>query len=134
MKMKSLLTISAVLEGLTGLTLALMPSLVVPVLLGTDLNDTATSLMCRLAGGLLLAIAYACWLSRNDTKSSNMLKVMLLYNFFSIVLLIYAEGGEKVSGPGLWPTVVLHVGLLGWCLTCLLKRTEISRDYKIRGL
>ena len=132
--MKSLLTISAVLEGLTGLTLALMPSLVVPVLLGTDLNDTTANLMCRLAGGALVAIAYACWLSRNDTKSSNMVKVMLLYNLFSIVLLIYAVVGEKVSGPGLWPTVVLHIGLLGWCLTCLFKGSEVSRDYKVRSL
>src|SRR5687768_10734945 len=124
MMMKTLLTISALLEGLTGLTLALMPSLVMPLLLGTELTDTTANLMCRLTGGVLLAIAFGCWLSRDDMQSSNMLKVMLFYNFFSIVLLNYAVFVDKLSGPWLWPTVLLHVGLLVWCLACLLKRAK----------
>src|SRR6478672_11531373 len=106
--MKLLLTISAILEGLTGLALALVPSLVVPVLLGTQVADPTANFMCRLAGAVLIAIAFACWLSRTDMRPGNMVKVMLLYNAFSIVILIYAVFVERVAGPGLWPTVLLH--------------------------
>src|SRR3954470_13773723 len=119
--MKSLLTITALLEGATGLALAIVPSLVVSILLGTSLTDPGAILIGRLAGAALLTIAIACWLSRKDTQSSVMVRAMFGYNIFSITLLVYAALGERVSGPGLWLAVMLHVGLFAWCLSSLWK-------------
>jgi len=117
--MKSILTITAFIEGVTGLALATMPSFVVSILLGTSLTDISAILIARLAGVALITIAIACWLSRSNTQSAVIVKAMLAYNVFSIVLLVYAVLVEQISGPGLWPAVLLHFGLLVWCLSSL---------------
>ena len=117
--MKSLLTITALIEGVTGLALAIMPSFVVSILLGTLLTDISAILIARLAGVALITIAIACWLSRSNTQSAVIVKAMLAYNVFSIVLLVYAVLVERIAGPGLWPTVLIHFGLLVWCLSSL---------------
>jgi hypothetical protein len=103
-----------------------VPSLVVPILLGTSLTDPGAILIGRLAGVALITIAIACWLSRSDTRSSIIVKVMLVYNIFSTLLLVYAVLVERISGPGLWPAVLLHVGLLVWCLSSLRNRIAIK--------
>ena len=122
--MKSILTITALIEGVTGLALAIMPSLVVTILLGTSLTDVSAILIARLAGATLITIAIACWLSRSNTQSAVMVKAMLAYNVFSIVLLAYALLVERISGPGLWLAVLLHFGLLIWCLSSLRRRVK----------
>ena len=122
--MKSLLTITALIEGVTGLALAIMPSFVVSILLGTSLTDISAILIARLAGVALTTIAIACWLSRSNTQSAVIVKAMLAYNVFSIVLLVYAVLFERIAGLGLWPTVLIHFGLLVWCLSSLWKRVQ----------
>lgn len=122
--MKSLLTITALLEGATGLALAVVPAMVISILLGVSLTDPTLILISRIAGGTLVVIAIACWLSRNGTHSSVMVKLMLGYNTFSIALLIYVAVVKKLNGPGLWPAVLLHLVLLIWCLSSLQKNLK----------
>lgn len=122
--MKSLLIVTAIIEGLTGLTLAFAPSFLASILLGTSLTDPSAILIARLAGAALITIAIACWLSVREIHSSIMVKAMIGYNIFSIILLVYAGLIESISGPGLWPAVLLHLGLLIWCLSSLWKRAR----------
>ena len=124
--MKSLLAITALVEGSFGLALAIVPSLIVSILLGTSLTDPGAILIGRLAGAALITIAIACWLLRNDTRSYVMVKVMLVYNILSTALLVYAVLVERISGPGLWPAVLLHVGLLVWCVSSLRSHIAIK--------
>jgi hypothetical protein len=119
--MKSLLTVTALVEGFTGLALAIVPSLVVSILLGTNLIDSNAFIIARLAGAALITIGIACWLSRNHTQYSIMVKAMLGYNIFSIVLLLYTALVEKISDPGLWPAIMIHFGLLIWCVSSFRK-------------
>ena len=119
--MKLLLTVTALLEGITGLGLVIMPSLVVTVLLGTSLTDSSAILICRLTGGALISIAIACWLSRRDAQSTVMVKALLVYNIFCTILLVYAALVEKIYGQGLWPVVLLHLAMFIWCLSSLRK-------------
>src|SRR5215203_3328560 len=98
--MKSLLMVTALAEGATGLALATVPSLLVSVLLGTSLGDSSAILIGRLAGAALICIAIACWFSRSDAQSSVMVKVMLGYNIFSTTLLVYAVLVERISRSG----------------------------------
>src|SRR4051812_23087177 len=123
--MKLLLTTTGIFEGITGLALAIVPSLVISLLLGTSLTDAAGILIARLAGTALLTIAIACWLSRNDVQSSIMVKVMLAYNMFSLLLLLYAVLIERISGRAMWPAVLAHLGLLAWCVSSL--RTIVQK-------
>ena len=122
--MKSLLIVTAIIEGLTGLALAFAPSFLASILLGTSLTDPSAILIARLAGAALITIAIACWLSGREIHSSIMVKAMIGYNIFSIILLVYAALIESISGPGLWPAVLLHLGLLIWCLSSLWKRAR----------
>jgi len=122
--MKLLLTVTALLEGATGLGLVIRPSLLISILLGTSLTDSSAIIICRLTGGALITIAIACWLSRRELQSLVMVKVMLGYNFFCIILLVYAVLVERIYGPGLWPVVLLHLALLIWCLSALRKRVK----------
>ena len=118
--MKLLLTITALLEGVTGLILAVTPSLLVSILLGTSLTDPGAVVIGRLAGAALITIAVACWLSRKDNQYL-MVKAMFGYNIFSLVLMVYAALLEGISGPGLWPAVIIHFGLLVGCFSVLKK-------------
>ena len=120
--MKSLLTVTALIEGLTGLALAIIPSLFVTILLGTSLTDISAILIARLAGAALITIAIACGLSRSNSQATNMIKAMLVYNILAILLLLYAVLVEHISGPALWPAVLIHFGLLIWCLSSLRQR------------
>jgi len=117
--MKSILTLTALIEGFTGLALVTMPSFVVSILLGTSLTEINAILIARLAGAALITIAIACWLSRSSLQSAVLVKAMLAYNVFSVALLVYSELVERISGPGIWPAVLLHFGLLIWCLLSL---------------
>src|ERR1043165_8377700 len=117
--MKLLLAVTALLEGATGFGLIIIPSLLISILLGTSLANPSAIIICRLTGGALITIAVACWFSRYDVRPSPMVKVMLGYNFFCIILLVYAVLVERIYGPGLWPVVLSHFVLFIWCLSAL---------------
>lgn len=120
--MKALLTTTAILEGATGLVLIVAPSFLVSVLFGVAIRDPAAILLGRLAGVLLITIAVACWLSRNDARPSVMVKAMVVYNIAATSLLARAGFADRLTGPGLWPVVLLHAGLTVWCISALWKR------------
>ena len=120
--MKSILAATAILEGLTGLALLAVPSFVVTTLFGNSLTDVTGLLVARLAGAVLVALAIACWFLRKELQASIMVKLMAGYNIFTIILLVYASMVDKLYGFALWPTVIIHAGLLLWCITSLLKR------------
>ena len=124
--MKSLLKITALFEGATGLALIFIPSMLVSILLGTSLTEPGAILICRVTGIALITIAIACWLSRSDIQSAVMMKAMVVYNVFSIIILVYASLVEKMYGPGLWPAVLVHLVLLIWCLSSLRKPMQKS--------
>ena len=67
--MKSLLTITAIVEAATGLGLVVLPSVVVQLLLGSPLHAPAAVMLGRVAGAALLALGVACWLARADAQS-----------------------------------------------------------------
>ena len=120
--MKTLLSVTALLEAATGSALAASPSLLVSLLIGSPLDTRSGSLVGRLAGVALLTLGLVCWLARNDQQSSvtaGPVAAMLFYNVAVAALLAYARLGLGLSGIGLWPTVALHAALALWCIACL---------------
>jgi hypothetical protein len=123
--MRTLLIVTALLEATTGFALAVSPSRLVSLLLGSPLDTRPGSVVVRLAGTALLTLGLVCWLARNDQQSRvtvGPVAAMLFYNIAAAILLAYARLGLGLSGIGLWPAVVLHAALALWCIACLRTR------------
>lgn len=123
----TLFIVTAVIETGIGLALLVSPTLPVSVLIGASLDTPAGLVAGRVAGAALLSLGLCCWLARQDEHSrtaTGIVSAMLLYNVAAVVVLAYAGIGFRLSGIGLWPTVVLHLAIAVWCLACLrTKRT-----------
>ena len=123
--MKTLHTVTAVIELGAGLALLCVPSPVGVLLLGSPL-DTPTALsVARVGGAGLLSLGVACWLARGDSESRaarGLVAAMLLYNVGAVAILAFAGIGFGLHGVALWPAVVLHAVMTVWCVACLRQR------------
>ena len=119
--MKRFLTLTAVIEGATGLALIAVPAIVVRLLLGAEISGASIPLG-GVAGAALLALGVACWLARDDTQSPTargLVVAMLMYNIAATAVLAFAGIGLGLHGVALWPAVVLHAAMAIWCIVCL---------------
>jgi hypothetical protein len=119
---KHLLAVSAILEAITGLGFAVAPDFLARLLLGAPLDSSAGQVTGRILGAALLAIGSSCWLARSDIQSRSakgLIASMLIYNIAAAFLFGYAGLWLRMSGLALWPAVIVHATLAGWCATCL---------------
>ena len=122
--MKRLLTLTAILEGATGLALIAVPAIIVQLLLGAEISGASIPLG-RVAGTALLALSVACWLGQHDVQSyaaRGLVSAMLLYNLGTAVILGAAGALSKTTGIALWPAVIIHAVMAVWCVACLRRR------------
>src|SRR6476659_11254010 len=120
--MKLLLSITAIVEAVAGITLLLIPSVAASALLGVPLNTPDGLVTARIAGAALMALAVACWRARNGERGSSatgVVEAMLFYNFVAAMVLVYAGIRLDLRSALLWPAIVLHLGLGLGCLTNL---------------
>ena len=123
--MKNLLTMTAVLEVGTGLVLVALPSPLATLLLSSSLDTPVALTVARVAGVALLALGVACWIARRDGQSRaarGLVGAMVLHNAGIFTILVYAGLALGLSSIGLWPTVLVHAAMTGWCVTSLLRR------------
>src|SRR6476469_3599664 len=121
--MKPLLLVTAVLEAGIGVGLLVVPSAVAQVLLGAPLELPAALTVARVAGVALLALGVACWLAAFDSQSCaarGVASAMVIYNLGAAIILGVAGIQSARAGIGLWPAVILHVAMTGWCIMNLL--------------
>jgi hypothetical protein len=117
--MKKVLLFAAVGEGVTGLGLLIVPSLVGQLLLGEELTGIAIP-VARVAGIALTALAIACW-------PGPPLLGMLIYSTLVTLYLAHLGSADGLTGALLWPAVVLHV-ILTALLACDV--TRMLRDLR----
>jgi hypothetical protein len=128
------LLVTAIAEGGTGLALISLPSVVLWLLLGKWQASPETLLVGRLAGISLLAIGVACWAASRDPGSPSRFGLLigtLVYNVSVAALLGYAAMVHGIAGIALWPAVLCHVALGGWCLESL--RRAGTTDQPLQG-
>lgn len=116
-----LLSITGVVEAATGLSLIVMPSLLVEVLLGAAPDAVIGLTVARVAGAAVLALAVACWQARNDVEgkaAKGMVTAMLLYNLAVVAILALAWLRHGISGIAFWPVIAGHLTLAVWCVAC----------------
>ena len=124
--MNRLLKLTAIIEAATGLGLIAVPAIVVRLLLDAEMSG-ATIPLGRVAGVALLALGVACWLARGDTQSRatrGLVVAMLVYNIAATAVLALAGIGLGLHGVVLWPAVILHAAMGGWCVACV-RRTPL---------
>ena len=112
--MKKVLTVAAVVEVATGMSLLIVPSLVGRLLFGAEFTGVANP-AARVTGIALLALGVGCW------PGSTALCGMLTYGALATLYLAYLGVIGEWVGPLLWPAVVLH-GIL----TVLLARASFQ--------
>ena len=116
--MYTLLVVTALLEGATGLALVGLPSRIGTLLLGSSLDAPAVLTLARVAGAALITLALTCWLARHDGQSRaarGLVAAMTIYHTGVAMVLAYASIVLVVSGLGLWPTVLFHAAMTVWC-------------------
>ena len=120
--MKLLLSITAIVEAVAGLTLLLIPTVAASALLGVPLDTPDGLVTARIAGAALVALAVACWQARNGERGSpatGVVQAMLFYNFVAAMVLVYAGIRLDLRSALLWPAIVLHLGIGTACLANL---------------
>ncbi len=123
-----LVWVMTVLELLAGLSLLLLPGFALNVLLGTPDPSPEAVGISRLAGVALIAIGVMCHSGAAATVSWWVLAGMLVYNVGATAALAYIGAGQGLSGPLLWPAVLLHAALTLWVLLCLQTVLYPSND------
>lgn len=116
---KILLQVSAVAEVGAGAALILVPSAIVGLLVGGTLDSPTALSVARLAGAALVTLGLICWFASRDAGSraaAGVVAALVFYNAAAVGVLLYARLGMDLSGPGIWPAIVLHAGLAAWCL------------------
>jgi hypothetical protein len=116
----SLLVATAVVEAGAGLGLLLLPAVVLNLLIGVSQPAPEAVFVGRVAGAALLALGVASWLGRSGPAPGGLIAGLLVYNASVASLLVYAGLGLDLAGIALWPAVVLHVAMAGWCVECLV--------------
>ncbi|HSF90206.1 MAG TPA: hypothetical protein VLA46_12355 [Saprospiraceae bacterium] len=121
--MKTLLSITAVFECLTGIALIAIPSAIVPMLLGIPFDDDRLHVITGITGAALISIAIACWLLRNSGASAlAIVKAVLCYNVAGTLILLFAILGLQMTAIGLWPVTIIHFVMGIWCLVVLFRK------------
>ena len=122
MKLKALLTVTALVELGSGIALLIAPSVSAQLLVSAPLDSAQLAVIGRFAGAALTAIGVICWLEsrieRADSRAGLLLG-LLTYNVAAPAILVQATFAAGVEGLVLWPAVILHLLLGLWCIACL---------------
>jgi hypothetical protein len=122
--MKTVFTLSAVIELGAGLAFVCCPSAAAALLVGTELQAPAALTVARIGGAALVSLSIACWLARADVQSCaarGIIAAMLFYNIAAVSFIAFAGLGYGLYGILLWPGVLLHTIMAVWCLVCVLR-------------
>src|SRR4051794_17081679 len=104
--MKTLQSMTAVVEAAAGLALLGVPSITASLLLGTPLESAAAVSLARVGGAAILALAIICWLTRLEPDkgaSRGLIIAMLFYNIAVAAVLAFAGVSGGLYGALLWP-------------------------------
>jgi len=122
--MKTLLTITAIIEAATGLGLLAVPAMLARLLLGGTLDGPVALIVARVGGAGLLTIGVACWLARDNGRA--LVAAMLFYNAATVAVLAFAGIGFRLRGVALWPVVIFHTIMSVWCVASLRRSSKTS--------
>lgn len=122
MKRSRFLTVTAVLEAVTGLLLLVTPDVLLKLLFGDSAATPAMATFGRFFGAILIAFGAGCWLVRNQhgsTRQYGFTLAALLYDVVAAMALAFLGLTWGMVGVLLWPAVAAHTLLTGWGGLCV---------------
>ena len=108
--MRTLLRLSAVFEGLTGIAVLIRPETIAYWLFGDGISGAGLAIG-RFAGLALVGLALACWPDREAPQPDRSARAMLTYSTLAAVYLAYLGIVPHLAGALLWPAVAAHLAL-----------------------
>jgi hypothetical protein len=129
--MAALLRVAAAFEVATAAGLLIAPALILALLFGETPETAWSPLLACLLSAPLLTLSIMCWGASSGPggrAASSPVAAVLLYNVIVAALLIYAGMILGLVGIALWPAVVAHALLAGWCITALLQERKRAAD------
>ena len=117
----ALIRVSAVAELGAAAALMVAPSAAARLVFGHGLDTAESEMVARIAGAALLSIALMCWLSTRRERAAPTIVVAGLSTYNALVVVFLGDAAVVLGMHGLllWPAILLHIGLLGWCVACL---------------
>jgi uncharacterized membrane protein YgcG len=121
--MKTFITLTALIEGLTGTALIAIPNRIVLFLLGKTTNEPEGKITAMLAGAAILSLAVICWILREAPILRKLVKGMLFFNCVIITIAMYGMFWCYITNPGLWFVIFSHCALFLWgAVSLIVKR------------
>ncbi len=110
MNTRLLFNISAAIEILTGITMLIVPALLVGLLLGEGLGPTGVA-VTRILGVGLFSLGIAGWNSQELAQGATLgpRTGLLVYNIGATALFVYLGTIGAMNGLLLWPAAGLHL-------------------------
>ena len=128
--MKLFLSLTAIIEGLTGFALVAAPNRVALLLMGVPFFGAAAMIVAFIAGAALISLAFFCWLTRKNTTDFATVKTMVVYNIAVAAVLVYGVINYQLTGILLWPAVCFHVAFAVWAIL-ILKKSQPGKNIAI---
>ncbi len=120
--MKSFLSLTAILEGLTGFGLIAVPVPLVSLLIGVPLTGAGGMMAAYIAGAAIITVAFCCWLSKKNATDFAAVKAMVVYNIAVPAILLYGVINYRLTGIPLWFVVFIHIVFAIWALIIISKK------------
>jgi hypothetical protein len=108
MNTRLLFNVSAAIEILTGVTMLIVPALVIELLLGEGLGPTGVA-VTRILGVGLLSLGIAGWNSQEQGTVLGPQTGLLVYNIGATALFVFLGTIGAMGGLFLWPAAGLHL-------------------------
>jgi len=108
MNTRLLFNVSAAIEILTGITMLIVPALLVGLLLGEGLGPTGVA-VTRILGVGLLSLGIAGWNSQEQGTALGPRTGLLVYNIGATALFVILGTIGAMNGLLLWPAAGLHL-------------------------
>jgi len=124
----TLIRVSALIELAGGAVLLAAPNGASRLLFDRGLETAESLTIARIGGAALLSIAVICWLVGRFERGATRAVIggLAVYNTLTVLLLGDAALVLDMNGLALWPAIVLHAVLVGWCIACLRADETVS--------
>jgi hypothetical protein len=123
MKLKLFLTYTAIIEGVTGIFLVIMPSRFILLLFKMQPNGGGDIILIMIAGVAILSLAILCWLFKDQERARPVVFMLLFYNVLVTAVVVYGTVKYLFNGSGLLAIICFHLFQSIICAVLIAKKT-----------